>query len=180
MAIARSAIGTWMKNRNHAGFTLIEILIVMLIISIVSGVALLSVHDNPDARMRTLAKELVNAFNLAQTEAMLEPAVLGFNNTASSYEFYRYAENDTKHPWHAMTEPVFAKHAIPRGFKLQIKIQNHAASATDEADTENPNLIISSSGDMTPFIILIGKQDEAPRYQITGSGNGSLQIAKTS
>lgn len=37
-----------------------------------------------------------------------------------------------------------------------------------------PDIIISSSGDMTPFTITIGKKGEQPRYLIRGNTDGTV------
>jgi len=72
---------------NRCGFTLIEILVVILIISIVTSVALLSISRNENRQLETFTKDLVQTLTLAQEQAMLQPAVLGLAIERHTYQF---------------------------------------------------------------------------------------------
>jgi general secretion pathway protein H len=71
-------------GNKSAGFTLIEILIVMVIISIVGAASLLSISRNKNSQMENFARQLTNLITLAQQQAMLQPAVIGMTFSDST------------------------------------------------------------------------------------------------
>lgn len=159
--------------RSIIGFTLIEILIVMLIISIVSSVAVLTISHNEKSELHTFSKQLANLLRLAEEQALLQPAVLGFNFDDTSFAFYQFQENarDKNNQWQELTDSTLARHTIPKGISLNLKING--------ADVDNkpgqPKLIISNNGDVPAFVLLIGEKDHPPLYQIVGDEDGSIR-----
>jgi general secretion pathway protein H len=158
------------KPRKHIhGFTLIEILIVIVIISVISTVAMLSIHFNRNKQLETLANTLANLITLAEEEAMLRPAVLGLVFTPHSYQFYIYQENN--HTWQPLPNRVFRATAIPDDTQITLKI--HGQNIPTDGQHQ---LIISTSGDIPDFTISIGKSDQAPLYQVIGKESGDVHV----
>jgi general secretion pathway protein H len=158
-----------MIKKSCNGFTLIELLIVMLIISIVAGIAVITVSTNQHKQYETMAKQLVNTFMLAEQEAMLRPATLGFALTANTFQFYILQYNKNKYTWQVIDQPSLGLRSIPAKMQITLKMNGEIIPANGE-----PHLIISPSNDLTPFIILIGKKHETPYYQVIGKANGEV------
>jgi len=160
--------------RHHDGYTLIEVLIVMLIISIVGVASLLTISVNKNSRLETYAKQLANLITLAEQQAMLQPAVLGITIQKQSLEFFEFQPAvDAKHKsaWLPLTDSVLGTHIIPKNIEVRLKISDNPE---DEAVTKDPQVVISSNGDLTPFRILIGEKNAAPLYQVIGQDDGSV------
>jgi general secretion pathway protein H len=159
------------NNNSIKGFTLIEILIVIVIISIISSITALTISHNQQKQYENLAQSLAQIITLAQEEAMLRSVTLGIAFTANSFQLFEYdnqLNKNTTH-WHALTNTVFGIHHFPQTIKIIFKIQNK-----DIILDGRPHSIISTSGDVIPFIIWIGKEDRSPSYQVTGYANGSV------
>lgn len=159
-----------MPQQNNNGFTLIEILIVMIIISIVAGIAMITIHTNQRKQSETLAHLLVNTIQLAEQEAMLRPATLGLAFTPKNFQFYIIEHDKEKNidKWQPLSKPL-GSYKIPDDTKITLNIHDETVPANGE-----PKLIITPSNDLTPFVILIGKQGQTPYYQITGKANGEV------
>ncbi|HSW70248.1 MAG TPA: type II secretion system minor pseudopilin GspH [Gammaproteobacteria bacterium] len=153
------------------GFTLIELLIVMIIISITASIAVITISANPRKQYETFATELTNTILLAEQEAMLRPATLGLGFTSHSYQFYIREQNPETHEtiWSPLSQTGFKEHKFPSNMQLTLKINNEIVPPNAE-----PALIIPPSNDLTPFVILIGKYQEKPYYQIIGKANGEV------
>jgi general secretion pathway protein H len=161
------------------GFTLIEILIVMVIISIVGAASLMSINHNKNKQLENFSSEIKNLVILAEQQAMLQPAVLGLRFTQRDMQFYQYQEPDKESPkptWKALSNSTFGKHLLPKDTEVTLKIQDK----TIPTDTSDPHLIISTGGDLTPFIISIGEKDKPPLYRVTGTEDGSVTTERIS
>jgi general secretion pathway protein H len=161
--------------RKLTGFTLIEILIVMLIISIVGGVAMLSISFNPNTRYKTISREIKNLLMLGEEQALLQANVFGLAFTDKTFQFYQYNSEDKKNPWHPINEAPLGVHNIPAGVQITVKVNDKIVEAAKDPQKLKPQLILSTSGEIIPFTILIGKTDGPPRYQVIGHTNGSLE-----
>jgi general secretion pathway protein H len=163
-------------GRSRYGFTLIELLIVMVIISVVGGVAMLTISHNQNTRFDNLAKQITNMLSLGEEQAMLQPVVLGMGFTETTFQFYEFDENknsakDKSKAWRAVENPTLGLHQIPDGVQVTLKIRNKVIPTGND---QLPQLIISTSGDIIPFTILIGKTGSEPSYQVVGEANGNL------
>lgn len=156
-----------------AGFTLIEILIVMVIISIVSGIALLTISKNPHKQIENVAHQLTQLILLAEEEAMLRPATIGLALSPTHYQFLRYKSSTQpdESAWQPLESNHFKRHTLPANLYFSLIVQHQAASLSQKA----PPIIISESGDITPFTIFIRLNDEAPYYRIIGKANGEIK-----
>lgn len=163
LGVAKRNPGFAFKQR---GFTLIEVLIVIFIISIVTSVALLSLHHNSKKHLETFANDLTQKVTLAQEQAMLQPAVLSLTVTDNSYYFasLQPAVGNKKESWLPLEDRILGKQAIPDDIEVNIEVMG----------SHNARIIISTSGDITPFKIHVGKKGEAPLYSIIGDANGSV------
>jgi general secretion pathway protein H len=153
------------ENKTIQGFTLVEILIVMLIISIVASVAALTITTNQNKNIENFTHQLVNIIQLSCEEAMLRPATLGLAFTSNTYQFYQFQKK-----WIPLTDKIYGKHSFSSSIKLSLKVQNKTVPLDGK-----PYLIISTSGDISPFVILIGKQNHSPLFKITGETNGNIK-----
>lgn len=163
-----------MKHRAETnGYTLIEILVVIFIISIVTSVALLSIRQNENKQMETFANELTQAMQLAEEQAMLQPMVMGLSLNDNSFQFSSYLKDEKNTNWIPLDDSALGKHRIPRNIQLGVEV----ASQKNDADKEKkniPQIIISTNGDITPFVIYVGKKGQKPRYAIKGDADGSI------
>lgn len=150
------------------GFTLIELLIVIIIISIISSVAVISIHTNQKKAYESLANQLANSLRLAEEEAMLNSTTIGLALSKDSYQYFEYQEE--KKSWRILPDAALKKHAIPSNIQIVLKMQNKVLELNGK-----PQIIISASGDMSPFILSIGKIDAAPTYRVIGKANGEVR-----
>lgn len=155
-----------MQRVNTQGFTLIEILIVMVIISIVSGIALMTITSNQHKQLEQVAKKLSNLITLAEHQALLQPATLGLGMTQTSYQFFQFSEDNS---WQSLNDKNFASHTMPAHVQLSLKIHDKTIPLNGK-----PTIIISESGDITPFVIFIAKTGEKPFYQVIGDASGKI------
>lgn len=156
------------------GYTLIEILIVIFIITIVTSVAMLSIGKNENRRMAFFVSELCQKLTLAEEQAILQREVLGLYIKKNRLYFARF-QSDKKHKkesWVPLKSNLLSQSQVPTNMELYVSVPTEEQNKTDEEMT--PQIIISTNGDLTPFEIYIGRKGEKPRYVIIGTADGNI------
>ncbi len=96
---------SYMRQICVAGFTMIEILVVVIIISIMSALAISHFSGYGSGRaMRQTVQSWQSLIPVLQTRAVLEPAVLGVNLTADGFQVYHLMQDLRTHS--LVWEPV--------------------------------------------------------------------------
>lgn len=168
--------------REH-GFTLIEILIVLVIISIVTTLALVNMKANENRQLENFTNELSQLLSLVEEQALLRPSVLGVKIKKDSYEFFYY-KTDAKlekkeSPWQLLKDDdLLLEHKIPDDINLRIVTGDEKDDTLEE--TTSPQIIFSTNGDVTPFAIYIGAPDKDPIYVVRGEADGTIKAKKIS
>ena len=138
------------RRQSSTGFTLIEILVVLLLITILTGVAvtqLPAIAQNSD--FDTEARRLELLLNMAKNEALLESMEYGFGPTRDGYEFLRY--DDMSQEWQQLDAP-FNPRKLPEDIRLTVR----AESSDYGLEGENvPPVLLLSSGETTPVTMTL-------------------------
>lgn len=160
-------------RKQTSGYTLLEILVVLVIISIVAGMAVLTIGHNERREMQAFARDLEQTLTLAEEQALLQPAMLGLMLTTQSFGFYEYRKKDTEFSWRPITDRELGPHPIPKGLELRLTINDHILPL-ESTEAKTPTLFVSTNGTITPFVLLIGKKNQPPCYQLVGHADGSI------
>lgn len=168
--VARESILTLeIGMRDKPGFTLIEILIVIVIIGVTLGFALLAFGDfGGDRRVLVAAEEFAHYLRLIQQQAIIQYTTLGVKVNSSNYQVLRLSSKDQ---WKAMPKrSIYKIHDFPKHAKIQFY------SYTPQ---QNPNIIMSSSGDMSPFEVDFLSEKNKILAVIKGYDDGSITFKST-
>ena len=156
-----------MRHGAIKGFTLIEVLVVLFIMSIVMSVALLSISHHEARQLEAFTKELVERLTLAEEQAMLQPAILGLSINKNAYQF----ASNKKEGWLPLQDTILAHHAIPATMQLSLEMGGKKMAIEQDV----PQIVISTNGDITPFTLYVGQKGKPPRYVIHGEADGSIK-----
>lgn len=153
--------------RNNRGFTLIEIMVVIVIIGITVGFALIAFGDFGEGkRIQFAAEQLVNSMRLAQQQAILETSTLGLRIDSKSYQILQLQGSQ----WSPMSNKgIFKITYFPHNTLITLNTPSRSPIGT-------PSIIITASGDMTPFTLGFGSTKEGQQVVLTGRRNGDLTI----
>lgn len=146
-----------------SGFTLIEILVVLLIISIVMTFAMTSFGDFGAKRaMIAEGQYLIHYIGLVRQESILDGETLGIRIDSTGYEVLRFQEPNH---WQPMKSALFRHHSFRKGLNIHLNTA-HKQSL----------LIVYPSGQITPFEAKLGTADEPNMVIISAQEDGFLSV----
>jgi len=160
------------QRRHERGFTILELLVVLLIIGIVVSMATLSVGGNEARAVKEEARRLSNLLDLAIQESVLNGREMALELNEDSYQFLYYDGKD----WLPIADVnEFRPRELPLGIQLAAEVEGQAAAEDLFGETEASQVWIMSSGEVSPFTIIL-KPETGPVYQLTGDMMGGLKL----
>jgi general secretion pathway protein H len=162
--------------RFSRGFTLLEIMVVLVLIGIIFSFAVLSLGRNDLAEaMERETRRLVTLINLANDEAVIRGEELAIHFTEKGYTFLVLQAEG----WRELEDDRLLKsHKLPAGISVKIEVEGDppamAQPKKKTEESETPQVYILSSGEMTPFSATIAAEQSQVRYHLTASMLGKL------
>jgi len=165
---------------RQAGFTLLELMVVLVLIGIIFGFAVLSLGGDKIAEAMELeTRRLVTLISLASDEAVIRGDEIAIHFTDTDYSFLVLGAGG----WGVAPEAdrLLKDYQLPPGVRLTLEVEDETPElfALDEdEDEENsltPQVFILSSGELTPFSVIFHSDQSQYRYHLTVSQMGESE-----
>jgi len=181
------------------GFTLLEVMVVLVLIGIIFSFAVLSVSRNDqDEVMKRETRRLATLIDMANNEAVIRGQELAIHFTRDGYAFLILQPEGWKE---LPDDPLLKPHKLPVGFSVRIEVEGDAPGLGQKEkggapglgqqekrdapglgqqdkekgnDTLTPQVYILSSGEMTPFSATLEADHSQVRYHLTATMLGKL------
>ena len=159
------ATGMHLKKR---GFTLVEILVVIIIIGITISFALLSFGDFGASRQAKISAEhFVSYLRLLQHKAIFEDRTLALAIYPHGYSPLVFQEDEK---WLSLNSSnILRNQQVPSRIII-------SAGSTGKNLKHEAMLVIHPSGDMEPFEVYFGTNRSHSLVKVTGSHDGKISI----
>ena len=166
------------------GFSLLELLVVIAIIGILVGAVVLSVSVvGSDREAEQEVRRLQGLIDLLHEDSLMQSRDYGLMLTTGGYRFYAYDYKQLK--WLEVAgDKLLAEHAVRKQLVLalaldgkDVQLQKKFETIDREKDPQ-PQVMILSSGEITPFVLDVSRAGVRGHFSLTGDLDGKLAVAE--
>ncbi|NGP54670.1 type II secretion system minor pseudopilin GspH [Thioalkalivibrio sp. XN8] len=168
--------------RREAGFSLIELLVVIVVLAIAAASVVLSTGTlRADDPVETEARRLVALMRFIAEEALIQGRDFGVEFAPGTYRFLSW-DPDTR-LWSVIDdEAALRARELPADLEFALAIDGREVVLEQQrrdrpADELVPQVAIFSSGELTPFELFVVGDYVADAWQIRGLVNGEVELA---
>jgi general secretion pathway protein H len=189
--------GISQSRARSRGFTLLELLVVIVIAVILTGMVMLSLNVLSGRRETgEAARRLTALIQLASDDAVMQGRSIGIEIRPHSYRFYAW-DGTTWQP--IADDPSFRERKLPDEIDLRLQLEGQQlvlkAPPAPEADSNDtsgkgsdsgssmgqtsgpqPQLVALSSGELSAFEITVTGPDAPGPYRVVGSVTGAVDL----
>jgi len=188
-----------MRRSLAAGFTLIEMMVVLVIMGIIVSMTVISLNTNKiEEEMQTEMTRLHVLINLAQEEAILQGQMMSLAISENTYRFdVLNVEDDS---WQALEdEKVFRERSVVPGtsfslvideiekearnkeFKRELTLEEEKEkkekqAKEDEEEDKYQRVFIEPSGEIFPFELILRNEDETVEVKLVLDEQGEIKV----
>lgn len=176
-------------RRRPGGFTLLEILVVLFIIGIIVTFAALSIDGRAaDDRLQQQAERMHSLLDMAADNAILYGVEMGLDVGRDGYRFLKLAQDERgSSGWQiAATDGPLRERKLDDDLRLELiaddeqqpTLAGRADNDEDKKDGVRPEIMFFSSGEITPFELILSAKNADSRYRLSGELTGKLDMQR--
>ncbi len=177
-----------MKVRHPLGFTLLEILLVLVLLSVMAMVVVPNLPQNGNDEAKIEAQRFYQLIQLWTEQSLLTGETLGLRVENKSYKLLRLSSKD----WEEVKkERSVTSATLSDDFKLELEVTGFVEEedqlfkresffdeemfVDEDAKPEPPQVVLMGNGEIIPFT-LIFLLDNKRLWKVTGNDVGTFEI----
>jgi general secretion pathway protein H len=165
-------------RRSDAGFTFIEILVVVVIIGVMIAGAVLTVGvtGGQDRELEQESERLAELMNYAREQAELQTRELGLRSGERGYEWLTF--DPRKELWVAAFDEVLRPRELPYGLRMKLLVEGReiVIEKPKELEKLEPHVMIFSNGDLTAFEITVEREGMDRKVVLRADEQGRIVL----
>lgn len=166
----------YMSHKTR-GFTLFELMLVIVILGVLAGLSTLAVGDRRNSILISEAEKLKAIITILRQEAMLYGGPVALEITESGYRQLVWEYESQK--WQVSDAAMAVDIMFADSVHWDQVPQKHYIFESDEDQNEdkiNPDIFISPDTEVKPFELTMKFINSQQRVRIKGQGYGAIQI----
>lgn len=168
-----------LTNRQQSGFTLIELIVVVVIIGVMASFAVLSISLGHSDEVKQEARRLQALVEIAAQESLLTGGDIGIRFNEQGYGFYTYSTQGGKPEWVPLEEDehLSKPRELSDLIELELYVEGRYMDIGEELE-KGTHVYLFSSGEITPFVLTFSERETGHGYHLIGSITGKLKLQK--
>lgn len=161
-----------MPPRRPAGFTLLEMLVVVAIIGIILTFAMLAIGgDRRAEELERESRQFAELLRMGSEQALLRGEEWAVQLAPEEYRFLVYTDAG----WMVLTDDeLFRARALARDTRLEVELEGRELALETTREIK-PTLLLYSSGETSPFIAVFAADATEQRYRVQADARGGVQ-----
>lgn len=159
-------------RRRPAGFTLLEMLVVVAIVGIVITFAVLAIGgDRRAEELERESRQFAELLRLGSEQALLRGEEWAVQLGPEEYRFLVYTDAG----WAVLDDDdLFRARELAEDTRLEVELEGREL-ALETTDEIKPTLLLLSSGETSPFVVVFAAEATEQRYQVSTDARGSVE-----
>jgi general secretion pathway protein H len=159
-------------RRLPAGFTLLEVLVVVLIIGIVLTFAVLAIGGDRRAEdLERESRQFAELLRLGSEQAVLRGEEWAVQIEPEEYRFLVYV----KDAWQLLeADELFRPRELAEDTRLELELEGREVEL-ETREEPKPTLILLSSGELSPFVAQFSADATEAVYRVEGDARGEIR-----
>uniref|UniRef100_A0A182TS81 Type II secretion system protein H n=1 Tax=Anopheles melas TaxID=34690 RepID=A0A182TS81_9DIPT len=156
--------------RQSRGFTLLEVLVVILMVGLLASTLTLAQSDHGPEHAKREAERLRSLLGLLREDAMLERQELGVRIEPDGYSVHRL---DADGRWIPASD--YRPQQLPDSLRLHLELGEQAPGLGAPVPGPGPQLLVLSSDELTPFSLQIELRGR-PVLELSSDGLEEVRV----
>lgn len=165
-------------SKRSTGFSLLEILVVITIMGVLTGVVVLGFTGN-DLRQQQegVAEQLSQRLSIVRQRSLQRNKTWGLVVDLTEYSFAEY--DPVNQVWIPQTERPFEPQTITGEIELAVQVEGDTLVAGDTSEEERqPEVLFFASGEITPFTLTLETPDREVAWSIHSDGLSAIEMTQ--